>query len=398
MGNTYSSELLPKMYAGAQQVLREQTPLLSLVSREDNWQMNSLQAAQKGSTVVIQRPTPLGTAGDFTPSMTPSTPSAMKLSGVSVALDQWKKQDFYVTADEALNYLQNNIIPNQMQEAVRSVANAINKHLYDKYPYISGISGTAGTGVFASSLDPLASAAKILDDQLCPGDSRHFIMTTKDKEAYLSLDNVQKVNEMGADDALRMGKLGEKLGFRMTYSNYVPKFTTGAGIAASLTVATAATIGDTTVSVTDGGGASAFAAGDVVTFSGDTTIRYSLPTATTVTTGATATITLNRPLEKAVAQGETLAKVTASGTAYQCLAGDMRGFGIAFRDPAAALRAAGGSVIGEHFSGIDPMSGAVLTLSMIPGDMMTAFRVMAFFGGGVVQPAYLARVATYASL
>ena len=397
MANTFASNLLPKIYLGAQKVLREELPVLSMVSREDAWNMNAGLAAQKGQQVVINRPVAFDTPGDMVPSMTPPTPSNMNLSASTVTVDQWKKQEFGVTQEEAVLYHTQNVVPNQMVEAVRSIANQMASYLYDFYYMISGQCGTAGTGAFASDIDCLSDFDALLTRQRCPMANRFLAISITDTAAARKLAEVQQAERLGDQGVIRQGQLGRLMNLDIVTDRYIPTHTSTYTLGGGVVDATADTaVGETTINVTvTGGSGLVMAAGDPFTFSGNTNHQYTSTAAVSIAAAATGDITLNRPLEEAVDEDETLAEVTNNGTGRMNIGGNSYGFGMAFRTMPTSIE--GGDIIGSHFSGVDPLSGAALTISNIPGDAMTLFRVSCAYGGGVVQPNYLARLATGAT-
>ena len=395
MANDYVANLLPRLYVGAQDVLREELPLLARVSREDNWGLNAAMAVQKGQTAVINRPVPFGDPTDFTPSMTPPTPANMSLTSTTVTVDQHKKVEFGVTQQEAVLYHEKNVIPNQFQEAMRSITNQMAEYLFSFYTAISGQYGTAGTGAFASNVNGLASVYEILNRQRCPKDGRFCGISFADETAAKILADLKQAERLGDAGVIRGAMLGHIQGFDLFSDPFIPLHTSTYSLGGGVVTATADTaIGAESINVTVTGGTGLIlAAGDPFTFSGNTAApnQYTSTTAVSIGVG-TGVITLNKPLETAVAAAETLAEVTGNGTGKMNIAGNIRGFGMAFRTLPTVIE--GGKTIGDHFGGVDDVSGAAITISNIPGDGMTMFRVSTAYGGGVVQPNYLARFAT----
>lgn len=133
--------------------------------------------------------------------------------------------------------------------------------------------GTAGVTPFASNLEVLTSARKILVDNGSPTTDLQLALNTMAGMKMRNLTQLQKVNEAGEPNLLRQGILGNLFGFNIRESAGLKAQGT-TSVTSDYDVNGAVTAGPTVKSVTVEAGSGAIKAGTVVTFGTDTTHQY----------------------------------------------------------------------------------------------------------------------------
>jgi len=197
---------------------------------------------------------------------------------------------------------------------------------------------------------------------------------------------------MGNDQLIRTGILPNVQGFEVLDDQQIAIHTAGAGVTGD-PVASATAIGVSTVTLTcDSGDDIAWKKGDIITF-GDG-YQYSVQADLTIANSAAGAVTLDRGLEAALAGTENPADATNFGTSLKNIVGDFTGYGIASRIPDATLL---GETIGEHMPFVDPTTGFVMMMSIIPGYMQTTLEVSALCGVRMLDPRKLVRALTTTS-
>lgn len=398
MANTFASSLVPNIIPKTLEVLREMHPLLGDVTKD-----YEASAGKIGTTVNIQKPVALGVSA-VTPAMIAPSPSNIAPGSVSLTVDKWYKSNFHLTDKEATEILAGNTIPTQVGEAVRAVVNQVSSDLMAQYYKISNTAGKPGTGAFASnSLDALAKADLALNFRNCPRTGRKAYLSLKDYNATLTNTNFQYYYQSGSNKTFSSGDPGTPFGFKpeMEYGIVTHTVGTFGGGAVATSADAAAGATSVTVAVTGGSGL-ALKAGDVIIFGSVLTspYQYSVTADVSISASSTGTISLNRELSAAVASGTavTLYTYDSSGwvTAVTNIVGDPKGFGCVMRTPSADSY--GGSSLYESFPIVDPLTGAVLTMTYMGGYHMSAWEVSALYGVGVVDERRLCRMLSYTSL
>ena len=391
MANTISSSIMPRIIGVARETLTENFSLLGSMSYDFG------QAAGKlGQTVSVATAASL-TAASVTAANTAPAPSAVTIGAKTVTLDQFFKTSFALSGTDTQNYDLNSAFMEQIREAVRGMLFKINATVWAKYTKIPYAVGNSGTGFFASNPDGLADADKVLTENLCPLSNRKAIVPLKDFQALLKLSEVQQANNFGSDDVIRRGVIGDVLGFEIHRDQQAPTHTVGTGVTSD-PVASATAIGSTTVEITsDSGDVLDVNAGDLIEF-GDG-YSYAVQADATVGNSSTATITLDRGLEAALAGTENPALATTTCTydadSLVAIAGRMDGFGIASRLPSREVM--GYMPQGQHFPIVEPQTGYTLLLSVYPQYHQVSFELSSIWGVDVIDSRKLIRLLTYSS-
>lgn len=333
-------------------------------------------------------------AGDVTPSSGngPST-SADSFDGVQVTMDTWKNAPITIDSDVLATNNLNAALENAVKNSIRAVVSAVSSSAHALYYKIPNISGTAGQSIFNDgsnpSIDPLADVGEVLDGNLVPEFDRKLIVSPAEAANYRKITAVQNSNQMGNDQVRRLGLLGMDMGFdikmdQQTVSHTIGTITTGLATKAATTQA----VGTTSLICTTAAstGACDLNKGDVVTIDG---INYSLQADATEASAETdVTLVLDRGLEIEVTGGEAVTIATGAGTGTQNIAGDLRGYGLFSRIPAAQL--SGMTALADPMV-ITHRSGLSLLMGYYKQNARTVWETSCLYGVNVVQSDLLVR-------
>jgi len=117
------TNVIPQLLAQGLMALREQSIMPRLVNRSyDN------MAAQAGSTIDIPIPSAI-TANAVTPGTTSQAVSDLSPTKASITLDQWYEAAFNLTDKELKDIEENNLMPMQASEAIKSLANKVDVYI-----------------------------------------------------------------------------------------------------------------------------------------------------------------------------------------------------------------------------------------------------------------------------
>jgi len=406
MSNTISSNLSPVIIGEARKALRQSMALISRANLDASG--TNMARGKKGASLSVGVPAAL-TAGAITANAYGPDPTAITVGAATVTMDQFYSAKFFVEGTENQNYVLERVFMEQMKEAIRAVAYQMNASIHALYKKISISVGTAGTGIFASDLDPLADGRRLLKNRLCPDQNLDLVLSTKDYAALMKLDAIQYSSYAGdSGEALRSGRREMLMGFQLFQDQQVTTHTTGTvtspSTAAGPNVGTAgAAAGATSIPVTCAtGDGLALKEGDLITFSADTSKVYAVADDLTVTAGNTGTLTIYHGLESAVTSASVIKLYTGHGTSLVNIAGDMRGFTFVNRLPSAEVL--GVPVLGSPIDFVDgddpdlgPGTGIGMSLFSYPQGHRVAFEVAALWGVDVTDYRRLLRVYSYAS-
>jgi len=399
--NTITSDIMPRVIGNARETLSQSMALIKRTNVDGAAKSDQqIMAGNKGQVLSIGVPAAL-TAAAVTASNVPADPTELTVGSATVTLDQFYAASFKVTGKETQDYNLESWFTQQVREAIRAVAYRMNASMHSLYKKISISVGTAGTGVFASDVDPLSDARRLLKDRLCPDDNLTLVMSTKDHAALLKLDAIQYSSYAGdGGEAMAEGVRERLMGFELMQDQQVTTHTTGtvtAPTAGGPNVGTAgAAAGATEIPVTCAtGDGLALKEGDLITFSADTTKVYTVAEDLTVTAGNTGTLTIYHGLEAAVTSASTIALYTGHGTSLVNIGGDFRGFSLVNRLPATSIF--GSQPLGEFWPMRDENTGITMALVSFPQYYQVRWEVCALWGVDVTDYRRLIRVLSYAS-
>ena len=287
-GTMVTTNIVQTAVAMGLAALREHIVLPKIVNRSYEERIGPGQ--RQGSTVNVAVPSAI-TTRSVTADVVPPAVTAVTPTSVAISLSEWKEAPFAMS-DQAISQVQRAIIPTQMTEAVKSIANTIDNYIWSLLTAaenpIYGFSGTAGTTPFASNTSQYLDARAVLNNQLAPLDNRFVILDADAEANALGLSAFADASASGSRETIVEGDVGYRLGARWLMSQNVPTHsTTGAGTVLVNDASTA--VGDTTLTW-DGGG-TAPAAGDIFTVAGDTqTYAVKSSTATVITMSPSAQV------------------------------------------------------------------------------------------------------------
>jgi len=366
--------------------LRQQVLMTRLVNTD-----YSMDAKAKGQTIDIPIATAM-TATDVVPAAVPTAPTDLTTATTQITLDEWQHADFALD-DQEIGRIRASadFVPLQMNEAFKSIANAINDSVFATYKGIYGYVGTAGTTPFGSGVE-VASATnlrKTLQNQVCPRDNRIGMLNFDAEAAALNLSPFSDANKRGSADTKRSGELGDIFGFNWNADDGVPTHTAGT----ASTIATNASgylAGVKSITMTYGGVGTGMLEGDVFTIAGDDQ-TYTV-SATAATAGA---VTFTPGLKVAITTAAT--NVTLKAAHVVNLGFNRDAFGLAVRSPDAGLKELLGvgkaGNVEESVTLADPVSKLIMRLELIRGYKMTIWDVDCLWGTALIDPLRACRLA-----
>lgn len=285
MPNTLTA-LAPVLYSAAQVVSAEPFGVIdSIDARFDD------KRVAAGDTVKVPV-APMRTVSSFSPAMTPTAGDDAVASSVSVGPLTFDKVSWHLTGEQELSLANggNDLewVRQMLAQGMRALRNKA--EIAAATAIKQGASravGTAGTAPFATNLDVLAEARKVLQDNGAPLADLQFAMDTAAALNLRKLGIFQQAYAAGSDQERRTGQILPQFGFRITESAGIGLHTKGTGASYVTSGSTAA--GVTDIALVTGTGT--VLAGDVVTFAADTANKYVVGTGVS----APGTISLNRP-------------------------------------------------------------------------------------------------------
>jgi coat protein Gp5 len=350
------------------------------------------EVAQKGDTISVPVPSP-ETAGPVVPGPIPATPQDQTIATVPIALNKWNKADFNLTDKQIGEIdLNNNFLPMQASEAIRSLANIVNADVLANYTGVYGYVGTAGTtpfaigaGSFANPPTDATSVRKVLNKQLAPPMDRRLTLDPEAEAAALNLPALANFEQTG-DPAVKIeGRLGRKFGFDWYYDQQVPTHTKGAAGTALLDDTVARAVGLKTLHMD--GFTTKPSVGDVFTIAGD--LQTYVVTASTTLVGTDSDVSFEPGLKVAIPAADGNEAVTFKATHVVNLGYHRDAFAFATR-PVAANVFAGGNLISQL---TDPQTGISLALEIRRAFHMTIWEFSILYGTALIRPALAVRLA-----
>tara|TARA_R110000824_G_scaffold263717_2_gene452518 strand:- start:3344 stop:4477 length:1134 start_codon:yes stop_codon:yes gene_type:complete len=264
-GALVTTNILNTMAAMGLASLREKIVMPRIVNRDYE---ESITGAKRNATVNVTIPAAV-TARTVAPDVVPPAVTAVTPTVKAITLDQWYEAPFAMD-DKGLAQVQQGIVPMQIGEAVKAIANNIDNYLWGlthgAYGFY-GYAGTAGTTPLATTTADFLSASKVASDQLMDDEPRFMLIDTALEANARGLRAFADASYSGGTETIIKGTIGEKLGANWVRTQNVPTHSnTGAGTV--LVNDASVSVGDTTLTW-DGGG-TAPAAGDIFTVAGDT--------------------------------------------------------------------------------------------------------------------------------
>jgi len=391
MADNTLTAILTQILAKGMMTLRQPCLMTRLVNTD-----YSLEAKKKGQTIDIPLSTAMS-AEDVSPAATPSAPTALTPKVAQITLDNWMHADFGLNDMEVGRIrADQDFIPLQMQEAFKSLANAINTSVFDTYKGVYGYVGTAGDTPFGTGVEVASATSlrRVLHEQSCPKDNRRAVLDYAAEAAALNLAPFSDAEKRGSSATKTTGELGNIFGFDWNSDDGVPTHTRGAIGSGDLTVSGVNAKGATSVSIAKGEGTSWEAVeGDIISFAGDTQ-TYVITADTTVVHTDNTSVPIAPALKIATEGSE---EVTTRDSHVVNLGFHRDAFGLAMRSPDAGIK----DLLGQGKAGNvmesvilqDPVTKLIMRLELIRGYKMTMWDVDCLWGTALVDSARAARLA-----
>lgn len=385
MSNTLTA-ILTQILAKGMMTLRQKVLMTRLVNTD-----YSLEAKKKGYTIDIPLSAAID-AEDVTPAAVPTAPGDLTPTTAQITLSNWKHADFALDdAEVGRIRADKDFVPLQMEEAFKSLANAINDSVYESYVGVYGYVGTGGTTPFGAGVE-VASATnlrKTLHQQLCPRDARRGVLDFDAEAAALNLAPFSDAEKRGSSGTKTTGELGRIFGFDWYGEDAVPTHT--AGTASTIATDNAEyAVGVNSITMTYGTAGTGMLEGDVFTIAGDD--QTYVVSADAASAGA---VTFTPALK--VALGASTYVVTAKGDHVVNLGFHRDAFGLAMRAPDAGIKELlGGRTAGNVMESVilqDPVSKLIMRLELIRGYKLTMWDVDCLWGTSLVDAARASRLA-----
>lgn len=390
MTNTLTS-IMPKILAKGLMVLREQATMARVVNFD-----YSVDAAEKGTTIDVPIPSAVS-ATDVSPGKVPPTTPDTTTAKVQISLSNWKEAVFGLTDKEMTEIdLNEHFFPMQSMEAVRSLANAINLSIINKYKGIYGYVGTAATTPFGSTGDAAGVKGStltraILNKQLAPRDNRRLVLDFDAEAEALALSQFSDLEKTGDLAVKIQGSLGRKYGFDMLTDDQLISHTAGTittGLIAKASTAVAIGVKTFVATTAASTGACALLEGDIITIAGDDQ-TYVLTAAATQASAATDVTLAFEPALKVALTGSEA--ITVKATHVVNLAFHRDAFALAMRPLMASVA---DYQLGSRFISMqDPVTGLVLRLEVSRQHKQTRWAFDVLWGTQLVRPALACRLA-----
>ncbi|MEO0559790.1 MAG: P22 coat - protein 5 family protein [Bacteroidota bacterium] len=378
MANTLT-DLYPDLYAALDIVRREMVGFIPAVNRN-----STVERAAIGQTVRVPVTEP-ETAADNTPGVTAPDTGDNTVTNIPLAITKSRHVPVRFNGEETMGLQNggtyNTIRADRFAQAMRTLVNEMESDVSDAaYKASSRAFGTAGTTPFGTKdvLTDFAGPLQILEDNGAPSTDLQLVAGSS---AFYNLRGIQtgllqRVNESGSADALRMGVFGEVHGFTLRNSAQVKSHTKGTGT--SYQLAETGEVDETELSIDTGSGT--VLAGDVMTVAGDTN-KYVVKTGVT----APGDLTLGEPGLRAAAADN--AAVTIGDSYVGNVAFHRNALVLATRLPAMPD---GGDAADDRLSITDPISGLTFEVAVYRQYLQSVYHVRLAWGVGAPNPAFIA--------
>lgn len=371
------SQILPVVFAQALRTLREYAVMPRLVNTD-----YANTPAGVGDTINVR--VPLAQAvSDVSPNQGPVTPVDNTYEKRSLTLNRWRKAGFYLT-DKERGEIGDGIVPMQMQESIKALANDVNAFLLEQGKKFYTSVGSPGTDIFAGATWSAAttvvrSALQNMALNLVPEGDRRFVLHPISYASALGVDGFVSAEKRGANDALVRGAIGSLMGLDWYQDQAVPGHASTALSAGACTVNGVNAAGSYTVSIAKLTNPSNLVAGDIITFGGRS---YAVAANVTLIVGNT-TVTLTSPLRAATAGGETVTLLATQNRVNLAFHRDAIHF---------ASRPLQSAATDRRISMADPQTGIALGMELIRQNKQDYIEFDILYGATSFRPELGVRV------
>ncbi len=383
MSNTLTG-LIPDLYAALDVVSRELIGFIPAVTVD-----SSVNRAAVGQSVVVPVAPSSNSMTDTTPAMSVPSAADQAIGRTSISITKSKAVPFSWEGNEQVGlnsgagYL--TIRANQIAQAMRTLANAVELDLAALYATTSRAAGTVGTVPFVSNTAALSAARKILVDNGAPTSDLQLVIDTNAGANLQTLFNINSARDKAAETLAGQGVLTMPSGVAIRESAQVYNPASGAMANATSTSA-AFTVGQTVIPLATAG-TGVVAAGDVITFANDTN-QYVVSAVSFAGANPASgdTITLAAPgLRKA--QGVATRAITVLATSPRNMAFSRSAIVLATRMPE---RPQEGDMAIDVMTIQDPRSGLAFEVSMYPGYRKIRYEIALAWGVKNIKPEHTA--------
>lgn len=383
MSNTLTG-LIPDLYAALDVVSRELIGFIPAVTVD-----SSVNRAAVNQSVVVPVAPSSNSMIDTTPAMSVPSAADQTIGSTSISITKSKAVPFSWEGNEQVGlnsgagYL--TIRANQIAQAMRTLANAVELDLAALYATTSRAAGTVGTVPFVSNTAALSAARKILVDNGAPTSDLQLVIDTNAGANLQTLFNINSARDKAAETLAGQGVLTMPSGVAIRESAQVYNPASGAMASATSTSA-AFTVGQTVIPLATAG-TGVVAAGDVITFANDTN-QYVVSAVSFAGANPASgdTITLAAPgLRKA--QGVATRAITVLATSPRNMAFSRSAIVLATRMPE---RPQEGDMAIDVMTIQDPRSGLAFEVSMYPGYRKIRYEIALAWGVKNIKPEHTA--------
>lgn len=383
MSNTLTG-LIPDLYAALDVVSRELIGFIPAVTTDAQ-----VNRAAVGQNVTVAVAPSSNSMVDTTPAMSVPSAADQTIGNVSVQITKSKAVPFSWEGNEQVGlnsgagYL--TIRANQIAQAMRTLANAVELDLAALYATTSRAAGTVGTVPFITNTAALSAARKILVDNGAPTSDLQLVIDTNAGANLHTLYNINSSRDSAAQSLAQQGILAMPSGVSIRESAQIYNPTSGT-MASATSTAAAFTVGQTVIPLATAG-TGVVAAGDVITFANDTN-QYVVASATFAGANPASgdTITLAAPgLRKA--QGAATRAITVLATSPRNMAFSRSAIVLATRMPE---RPQEGDMAIDVMTIQDPRSGLAFEVAMYPGYRKVRYEIALAWGVKNIKPEHTA--------
>lgn len=374
--------LIPDVYEAMDIVSRELTGLIPAVN------MNNLAERAAVGQTITSFETPASAAVDITPAVTPPDSGGQTIAPKNWTITKSRMVPLQWTGNEQrkvnTSFGYTNIRAQQVAQGLRTLVNEVEADIAALYKYASRAYGTAGTTPFASTLTDSAQARKILADNGAPLGDMQMVFDTTAGANVRTLSNLTRANEGGTDMLLRQGELLNVHGFSMRESAQI--LTPAAGAMAGATTNAAGYAKGATVITLATAGTGVVAAGDIITFAGDTN-KYVVSAVNFAGANPAAgdTITIQSPgLRIAIPAAATA--ITVVGAAARNMFFDRNAIWLATAAPEAPQE---GDSAADVQLVTDPRTGITFELRLYAGYRQVHYEIGLAWGTGAAKEAHI---------
>lgn len=353
-----------RIVAMALKVLRQKVVLLRLVNNDF-----SMEARGKNEVIVIPEST-AQSVHDVAPAAAHPALAQLEPDEHLLRLDQWR-ETFFDATDRDETEANVGWFMRQTDQAAKALGNDMDAFVHRLIArHCPFGTGTPGTTPFADVLTEFFTGNEALNEALADESNRYVIINTEAQTALMKQSAFAAADERGSTVTSFTGQLGRKYGYDFFMSQNVQKISRRAATGA----VSAAAVKGATQLVVDGAGGG-INEGERLLLGSD---NYHVVTGFT---GAAGTLTLDRPLESAVANNATLGRVA---TRINNIMLHRDAVTVAMRSPGPASPRVGQA--GNFSTHRDPESGIILQVEVQRLHAVTRYYFRTLYGGTVPNP------------